>query len=67
VYPDVCRALGGPGGSGIEMVMEEGQSLRRLLGDQWDLIGFDPRGIGRTRSALSIFSPRMRSRQYTGR
>jgi pimeloyl-ACP methyl ester carboxylesterase len=41
---------GGPGGSGVEFLMETGPVLHQLVGDDWDLVGFDPRGIGRTRS-----------------
>jgi hypothetical protein len=29
--------------------MLAGSLVRNLLGDDWDLIGFDPRGIGLTR------------------
>jgi pimeloyl-ACP methyl ester carboxylesterase len=40
---------GGPGGSGVEFLMGAGPLLHQLVGDDWDLVGFDPRGIGRTR------------------
>ena len=35
---------GGPGGSGIDTVLNEGQLLRTLAGDAFDIVGFDPRG-----------------------
>jgi pimeloyl-ACP methyl ester carboxylesterase len=38
---------GGPGGSGVEYMAGRGADLAELeLGDRFDLIGFDPRGIG---------------------
>ena len=35
--------LGGPGLSGVSLVLETGESLQGLLGDDYDMIGFDPR------------------------
>lgn len=35
----------------MSLVMRAGSSLARLLGEKYDLIGFDPRGIGLTRCA----------------
>jgi len=38
---------GGPGGSGVELVLEGfGQELHDNLGGRFDVVGFDPRGIG---------------------
>ncbi|KAF4336685.1 hydrolase or acyltransferase (alpha beta hydrolase superfamily) [Fusarium beomiforme] len=39
---------GGPGGSGVEAVLIMGNKLAQVLGGQYDVIGFDPRGTGRT-------------------
>ncbi|KAF5026424.1 hypothetical protein F66182_1489 [Fusarium sp. NRRL 66182] len=39
---------GGPGGSGVEAIIRRGERLLHVLGGQYDVIGFDPRGIGRT-------------------
>lgn len=35
---------GGPGGSGVDMVMRSGNTLSTILGPQFDIVGFDPRG-----------------------
>ncbi len=35
---------GGPGGSGVDIVLDEGQILRTLAGDAFDIVSFDPRG-----------------------
>jgi len=37
---------GGPGGSGIEMVEATTSYFSRTLQDSFDIIGFDPRGVG---------------------
>jgi pimeloyl-ACP methyl ester carboxylesterase len=40
---------GGPGGSGVEMVLGGfGVTLANLLGGRFDVVGFDPRGVGRS-------------------
>lgn len=36
---------GGPGGSGVDVVLEEGQILRTAVGDAFDIVSFDPRGM----------------------
>ncbi|MFK4066732.1 alpha/beta hydrolase [Streptomyces sp. NPDC029674] len=39
---------GGPGGSGLDGPSGKGQKLPRSVRDAYDLIGFDPRGLGRS-------------------
>ncbi|THC94863.1 hypothetical protein EYZ11_005664 [Aspergillus tanneri] len=39
---------GGPGNSGVEEVALKGHTYRDVFGGQFDVIGFDPRGTGRT-------------------
>ncbi|KAG8625890.1 hypothetical protein KVT40_006291 [Elsinoe batatas] len=39
---------GGPGFSGVEEVATNGGAYVAVLRDQYDIIGFDPRGVGRT-------------------
>lgn len=36
---------GGPGGSGVDFVMDIADPFARILGPQFDLVGFDPRGV----------------------
>lgn len=49
---------GGPGGSGKKFLASRfgGQLLAGMLGEDYDLIGFDPRGIGETRPKTQCFS-----------
>lgn len=45
--PDVnghINSLGGPGGSGTALIREAGYLFQTILGDDYDIIGFDPRG-----------------------
>ncbi|KAI0786684.1 TAP-like protein-domain-containing protein [Abortiporus biennis] len=47
---------GGPGGSGKSAVIQRlGLLLQNLIGDEHDIIGFDPRGIGETEPRTQCF------------
>ena len=35
---------GGPGGSGVDLVLGLGSLVQLLVGAEYDIIGFDPRG-----------------------
>ncbi|GAA2346221.1 hypothetical protein GCM10009854_23920 [Saccharopolyspora halophila] len=39
---------GGPGGSGLEYAVEKGAKLPERVRRSYDIIGFDPRGVGRS-------------------
>ncbi|KAJ4257354.1 hypothetical protein NW762_008472 [Fusarium torreyae] len=39
---------GGPGFSGVEYIVRKGSEYVEILGGHYDIIGFDPRGAGRT-------------------
>ncbi|MBW0012265.1 MAG: alpha/beta fold hydrolase, partial [Mycobacterium sp.] len=43
---------GGPGGSGIDAAMGTVQSLPPRIRERFDLVGFDPRGVGSSRPAI---------------
>ncbi|KAJ7477355.1 hypothetical protein FB451DRAFT_1242275 [Mycena latifolia] len=43
---------GGPGGSGTRLA---NQDLARTIGEDWDLLGFDPRGINKTSPQVKCF------------
>lgn len=35
---------GGPGGSGVNFIAGSGKALSKIVGPQFDVLGFDPRG-----------------------
>lgn len=35
---------GGPGGSGVGWILSTGEKLARVVGPEFDILGFDPRG-----------------------
>jgi pimeloyl-ACP methyl ester carboxylesterase len=39
---------GGPGGSGVDFALRSGNTLSANLKGRFDIVGFDPRGIGRS-------------------
>ncbi len=47
---------GGPGGSGVLFAQSRAGSLQRLIGDQHDIIGFDPRGVGASTPKADCFA-----------
>ncbi|KAG9219624.1 hypothetical protein CCMSSC00406_0006054 [Pleurotus cornucopiae] len=46
---------GGPGGSGVQLVVNAGQALSQLLGPNFDIVSFDPRGVGLSIPRASFF------------
>ncbi|RPD76009.1 hypothetical protein L226DRAFT_522437 [Lentinus tigrinus ALCF2SS1-7] len=53
---------GGPGGTGVSLATGSGSFLQQVIGEEYDIIGFDPRGIGQTEPATRCFpSPEART------
>ncbi|KAH8102225.1 TAP-like protein-domain-containing protein [Cristinia sonorae] len=46
---------GGPGGAAKQRITKRGDSLRAYVGDDYDIVAFDPRGIGETLPATKCF------------
>ncbi|KAF9040647.1 TAP-like protein-domain-containing protein [Panaeolus papilionaceus] len=46
---------GGPGESGIELIASGGNSFAAIVGPQFDLVSFDPRGVGASLPHASIY------------
>ncbi|KAF7336666.1 AB hydrolase-1 domain-containing protein [Mycena venus] len=46
---------GGPGGSGIDYVIAAGASIATIIGEQYDIVGFDPRGVSYSTPTVSFF------------
>ncbi|KAF7312284.1 AB hydrolase-1 domain-containing protein [Mycena indigotica] len=47
---------GGPGGSGVAAILSAGASFAEFLGPQFDIVGFDPRGVGFSQPSASFFA-----------
>jgi hypothetical protein len=54
---------GGPGGSGVELVRQQGDAFSLVLGPQFDIVSFDPRGMYHP---CPIFSSFLRPSLFTG-
>ncbi|KAF2731529.1 hypothetical protein EJ04DRAFT_498598 [Polyplosphaeria fusca] len=54
---DVLLNPGGPGGSGVNMLLDDGlESLQAVLGTQFNLVGFDPRGVNNSGININCFT-----------
>ncbi|CZS96242.1 uncharacterized protein RCO7_04983 [Rhynchosporium graminicola] len=47
---------GGPGGSGVWYVKNLGELYQTIAGRNYDIIGFDPRGVGMTRPLIDCWN-----------
>ncbi|KAJ7122629.1 alpha/beta hydrolase fold-domain-containing protein [Mycena crocata] len=46
---------GGPGGSGIDALVPSGSNFHAVFGNQYDIVGFDPRGVSYSTPSISFF------------
>ncbi|KAJ6509651.1 Alpha/Beta hydrolase protein [Mycena vulgaris] len=46
---------GGPGASSVDTVVNLGQSMQVVVGNQYDIVGFDPRGVSYSTPVASFF------------
>ncbi|MDJ0382471.1 alpha/beta hydrolase [Streptomyces sp. G-G2] len=51
---------GGPGGSGVQRLTQKGAALGRELAGGYDLVAFDPRGVGASTTASCALDPQDR-------
>ncbi|KAK7057859.1 Abhydrolase-4 domain-containing protein [Favolaschia claudopus] len=49
---------GGPGGSGVSFILSRGAHLSTIVGPEFDIIGFDPRGVARSTPGVSFYKTR---------
>ncbi|KAF2636648.1 alpha/beta-hydrolase [Massarina eburnea CBS 473.64] len=53
---DILINPGGPGQSGVDMLLGLGSQLAQILGPQYNIVGFDPRGVNNSGPALNCFA-----------
>ncbi|KAJ6470612.1 hypothetical protein C8R47DRAFT_988710, partial [Mycena vitilis] len=46
---------GGPGGSGVDFIALTGSEVAQMVGPEFDIVGFDPRGVARSTARVSFF------------
>ncbi|KAK7040311.1 hypothetical protein VNI00_009779 [Paramarasmius palmivorus] len=49
---------GGPGNSGVEFVVGSGQDVAQIVGPEFDIVSFDPRGLSRSTPRIEWFESR---------
>ncbi|KAK8032702.1 alpha/beta-hydrolase [Apiospora arundinis] len=70
--PSIVLIPGGPGGSGIDLALQFQALLPTVLGDQYNVVSFDPRGVNNSGLVLDCFSGNNEARaafnraQHTG-
>ncbi|KAJ7328495.1 hypothetical protein DFH08DRAFT_1024056 [Mycena albidolilacea] len=47
---------GGLGGSGVDAIVDNGAAFASVFGDEFDIMGFDPRGISYSTPTISFFT-----------
>ncbi|KAK1829949.1 hypothetical protein QBC39DRAFT_412302 [Podospora conica] len=53
---------GGPGGSGIWALRDHGRDLQAIVGDDYDIVSFDPRGVGASTPRIDCWGGRATDR-----
>lgn len=53
---------GGPGGSGIWALRDHGRDLQAIVGEDYDIVSFDPRGVGASTPRLDCWGGRATDR-----
>ncbi|KAF3389289.1 Tripeptidyl aminopeptidase [Penicillium rolfsii] len=64
--PSIVFIPGGPGGSGVDLLLTYKNVIGQMLGEQYNFVSFDPRGVNNSGLHLDCFSgdPKSRSAFY---
>ncbi|KAG9255083.1 uncharacterized protein F5Z01DRAFT_621029 [Emericellopsis atlantica] len=54
--PSIVIIPGGPGGSGVDLILENWFLAAQAFGDQYNIVSFDPRGVNNSGPNLDCFS-----------
>ncbi|KAF4440336.1 putative hydrolase [Fusarium austroafricanum] len=58
---------GGPGGSGVEILTGAQDGLGQILGESYNFVSFDPRGVGASGPKIDCFSGNKKAREAFAR
>ncbi|KAF2178029.1 alpha/beta-hydrolase [Zopfia rhizophila CBS 207.26] len=61
---DILFNPGGPGGSGISFMIAASSQLNQILGSQYNLVSFDPRGVNNSGPNLDCFEGKPALRDF---
>ncbi|KAM0189669.1 hypothetical protein ACHAPA_008774 [Fusarium lateritium] len=54
--PSIVLIPGGPGNSGVDLLLSSAAMVNQLLGEQYNIVSFDPRGVNNSGPSLDCFS-----------
>ncbi|KAI0399002.1 Alpha/Beta hydrolase protein [Xylaria palmicola] len=54
--PSIVVIPGGPGGSGVDLLLSVATFAKQIFGEQYNFVSFDPRGVNNSGLALDCFS-----------
>ncbi|OAR02632.1 hypothetical protein LLEC1_07445 [Akanthomyces lecanii] len=60
--PSIVLIPGGPGSSGVDLLLSSAPLVRQMFGDQYNIVSFDPRGVNNSGPSLDCFSGRPEAR-----
>ncbi|RPB03803.1 hypothetical protein L873DRAFT_1730857 [Choiromyces venosus 120613-1] len=58
---------GGPGGSGVLILLSVGHLLQQVIGRHYSIVGFDPRGVNNTTPTFSCFEDALQRKVFAGK
>ncbi|KZF18920.1 alpha/beta-hydrolase [Xylona heveae TC161] len=61
--PSILLLPGGPGGSGVDLLLTEATVAAEMFGGHYSIVSFDPRGVNNSGPSLNCFSGNPEARQ----
>ncbi|RFU73504.1 peptidase s33 tripeptidyl aminopeptidase-like, c-terminal [Trichoderma arundinaceum] len=60
--PSIVLIPGGPGGSGVDLLLESATLAKQMFGEHYNIVSFDPRGVNNSGPSLDCFSGKPEAR-----
>ncbi|KAF4962493.1 hypothetical protein FSARC_9446 [Fusarium sarcochroum] len=60
--PSIVLIPGGPGGSGVDLLLSSATIAKQMFGGQYNIVSFDPRGVNNSGPSLDCFSGKPEAR-----